>query len=491
MIRVFYRLVAGVAVLGVLHAQDAKIPVTASSQEAKEQFLAGRTLVDNLRLTDAIPHFQKAVELDPGFALAHLYLAQTAPTAKRFFAETKLAEELSAKASPGERLWIGGARAGAYADAEKQIQAYEELARTFPRDERAQALLGIAYFAQQDFAAAAEYLKRATEINPGFAPAYNQLGYAYRTLNRYGEAEQVFQKYTELIPNDPNPYDSYAELLLKMGKFEASILQYRKALEINRYFANSYAGIAAAYAYQGKHKQAREALATALDLARTDGERRAALFALTVIYLDEGNTQGALVQVQKQFDLGKSINDAAAMAGDLMLEGNILLETGKADAASKNFAKAADRLKKSNLAREVRENAALIYHYNAGRAAVVKKELAAATKEAAAFREGVRAKNNINQIRLANELEGMVALEAGDFQKAVGLLQESNQQNPYNLYRLALAYKGLGNSAEAKEYSARAARFNSLPAPNYAFVRAKAEKLLKTFDSPPQPVGSR
>jgi len=478
MIRLLCRLVAGVAVLGVLRAEDGKIPITTSSPEARDHFLAGRTLADNLRLTDAVPHFQKAAELDPTFALAHLYLAQTAPTAKEFFAYLKQADELSAKASAGERLWINGARAGAYADAAGQLKTYEELAGRFPRDERAQTLLGIAHFAQQNYSAAADNLKRATEINPAFAPAYNQLGYAYRFLDRYDEAEKTFRKYTELIPDDPNPYDSYAELLLKMGRFEESIIQYQKALEINRYFANSYAGIAAALAYQGRHQQARDALATALDLARTDGERRAALFTLTVVYLDEGKTELALHEVEKQFDLGKNINDAAAMAGDLILEGNILLEAGKADDAWKDFAKAANMIKQSGLAPEIRENAALIYHYNAGRAAVGKKDLAAATKEAKLFRKGVLAKNNINQIRLASELEGGIALEAGDYKKAVELLQSANQQNPYNLYRLALAHKALGKVTEAREFCTRAARFNVLPTPNYAFVRMKAQKML-------------
>lgn len=489
--RSFYRLVAGVAIFGVVHAQDGKIPVTTTSSEARDQFLKGRTLVDNLRLTDAVPHFQKAVELDPGFALAHLYLAQTAPSAKEFFARLKKAEELSASASVGERLWIDGLRAGAYADAAGQLKAYEELARDFPRDERAQTLLGIAHFAQQSFKAAAENLKHATEINPDFASAYNQLGYAYRALERFGEAEEAFRKYTELIPNDPNPYDSYAELLLKTGRFDDAILQYRKALEIDRFFANSYAGIAAAYAYQGKYDQARSALATALDLARTDGERRAALFALTVIYLDEGNTGRALAEVQKQYDLGKGIKDAAAMAGDLILEGNILLETGKADEAMQKFEKAAETVKQSGLAREVRDNAVLLYHFNAGRAAVGKKDLATARNEAKAFREGVAVKKNINQIRLASELDGMIALEAGEYQKAVDRLQESSQQNPYNLYRLALAYRGLGNNARAKDYCTSAARFNVLPAPNYAFVRAKAEKLLQEFASQGQQMGER
>ena len=51
-------------------------------------------------------------------------------------------------------------------------------------------------------------------------------------------AEAAFKKYIELIPNDPNPYDSYAELLLKMGKFDDSIAQYRKALAIDPNFVH-------------------------------------------------------------------------------------------------------------------------------------------------------------------------------------------------------------------------------------------------------------
>ena len=37
--------------------------------------------------------------------------------------------------------------------------------------------------AQQDFAGAAEHFTHATQIDPGFAGAYNSLGYAYRSLD--------------------------------------------------------------------------------------------------------------------------------------------------------------------------------------------------------------------------------------------------------------------------------------------------------------------
>jgi hypothetical protein len=53
-------------------------------------------------------------------------------------------------------------------------------------------------------------------------------------------------------------------------------------------------------------------------------------------------------------------------------------------------------------------------------------------------------------------------------------------QNPADLYLLAEAYQGKGDAAKAKESFTKAAKFNSLPALNYAFVRAKAEKAIAT-----------
>ncbi|MDQ3224723.1 MAG: tetratricopeptide repeat protein [Gemmatimonadota bacterium] len=65
--------------------------------------------------------------------------------------------------------------------------------------------------------------RKSVELAPDFAPAYNLLGYALRATADYAEAEKAFKKYIELIPEDPNPYDSYAELLMKMGRFDESI----------------------------------------------------------------------------------------------------------------------------------------------------------------------------------------------------------------------------------------------------------------------------
>jgi tetratricopeptide (TPR) repeat protein len=462
-------------------AEDKKIPITTSSQEARELFLKGRELVDNLRLTDGNPFFKKAAELDPGFALAHLYAAQTSATGKEFFASLELATSNAEKVSDGERLWIMSVRAGAYAKSDDQKKCLTKLAELFPRDERAQLLLGVYYFGQQDYNKAADYLKRSTDIAPDFAPAYNQLGYAYRFLERFDDAEAIFKKYTQLIPDDPNPHDSYAELLLKIGRYDEAVAAYDRALAVDNHFGNSYAGISSALTYQGKHKEALLTLEKALRLARTDGETRAALLARTIVYVDRGDLDEALKEMQKQYAIARKSGDAAGMAGDHVAMGNICIEKGDADAAVKHFEQATEAIRSSNLAKEVKENADLIYFYNEGRAKVAKRDLAAAKKDAEQLLKGAEQNKNPNQIRLSHELKGMIALESKDYQSAINELKQSSLLNPYNLYRLAKAYALSGEKQQAKETMRKAAKFNSLPALNYAFMRMKAEKELGTM----------
>src|SRR6185295_3936864 len=109
-----------------------KIAVTTSSEEARKEFLAGRDLSEKLRITDSIAHFDKAISLDPNFALSELSRANSSPTAKEFF---------------------------------------EKLVAAYPNDERAHFNLGGYYFGQQDFTQAISHYKRATELAPDYSTA--------------------------------------------------------------------------------------------------------------------------------------------------------------------------------------------------------------------------------------------------------------------------------------------------------------------------------
>jgi tetratricopeptide (TPR) repeat protein len=461
---------------GSTPADGGKIPITTTSPQARAEFVQGQDLVDKLRITDSLAHFQKAIELDPSFASAELALAQNSPTGTEFFEHLGKAVALAAKASDGERFLILAAQAGANNDAVQQKQYLDRLVAAYPSDERANFAMAGWYFGQQDLPRAIEYYRKATEINPTFSTAYNLMGYAYRQSNDFPSAEKSFQRYIELIPNDPNPYDSYAELLLKMGRFDDAIAQYRKALAIDATFLNAYQGIAMALLYQGKSTEAAAELQNIAKRARTDGERRTGMFAETVVLVDSGKPAQALESLDAQYALGRKTNDVAAMAFDNTLKGNVLLDMGKPDQAKKEFEAGVSLIQGSTLSQELKDNNRLVSRFNLARVALAKKDLAAAKAEADAFRQGATASKNPFQARQAHELDGTIALAEKNWDEAIAELEQANLQNPQNLFRLCKAYEGKGDTAKAADYCKQAAGFNSLPNLNYAFIRAKAAR---------------
>src|SRR3954463_3548264 len=370
-------------------SSDGKIPITTKSEEAQREFLLGRDLSERLLANDSLQHFDKALALDPEFASAELARANNAPTTKEFFEHQKKALSLADKASEGEKLFILANQAGANGQSAEQKQYLDKLAAKYPNDERVQFNLGGYYFGQQDFGQALVHYKKATEIAPNYSPAYNLLGYAYRQNENYAEAEQAFKKYAELIPNDPNPYDSYAELLLKMGKFDDSIAQYRKALSIDSHFVPSHFGIAADLMYQGKAKAAESELQAMADQARNDGERRTAFFGMAVVAADSGKLDKALQAMDKEYAVAEKKNDVASMAADLQAKGNILQEMRRYDSAAQQFDRSTQMIEASGLSLQVKDNAKLLQAFNVTSLAIAKNDLTTAKKDLEEFRRKV------------------------------------------------------------------------------------------------------
>lgn len=459
------------------------VTLTTSSDEARQLYLEGRTLSENLRAHDGRKKYEQAVVKDPKFAMAHYQLALNSATAKDFFDHLKQAVALADQVSDGERLMILAAEAGGNADAAKALEYQQQLVAKYPNDERAHFLLGGGWFGQQDYGKAIEQYRKATDINPKFAPAYNLLGYAYRQSEKYDDSEAAFKKYIELIPNDPNPYDSYAELLMKTGRFDESIAQYKKALELDSNFTNSRVGIASNLMYQGKHAEGAKLMDEQYRRARDDGDRRFALFAKGVILVDAGQTDAALKEIEKEYALDAKLNDPANMSGDALLLGNILLAAGRTDAAAKKFQQTLDIVEKSALSDQVKQDTRLGARYNQGRIALAKGDLAKAKSEAAAYAEGAKARSNTFRLRQAHELMGSIALKEKQYDEAIAHFGEANQQDPQVIYWTALAYQGKGDTAKAKELATKAAKANVLPLVTYAFVREKAGKMAEDVKS--------
>lgn len=461
--------------------QEGKVAITTDSDEARALFLKARGFAEKLHAADARPVYREAIAADPNFALAYFGLANAAGSNDEFFENLEKAVSLVDRVSEGERLMITGLDAGVKGDPEKQLELYKELIGSFPNDERAHQLLAGLYFGRQDYEAAIKHYSHATEINPDFSPAYNVLGYANRSLGNYEAAEAAFQKYIEVLPGEPNPHDSYAELLMKMGRFEESIVQYKKALEADPSFQFSYAGIANNQMFMGDTDSARETLHEMYEVAETDGIRRQALMWMAASHMYDRDRGAAMEAMHKRFEIAEANDDHLAMSNDYNLMGRMLLDTGNADEASTLFQKAVDEVAYADIPEEVKEATRRNHHYTAALIGLATGDLQSAKKHAGAYQEAVRAHQVPFEVRRNHELLGRIALAVGDNEGALEHFSHANQQDPRVLYAMAEAYQGKGDQAAADEMAEQAANFNQL---NFAlsYVRDDARKMVAQAD---------
>jgi hypothetical protein len=100
---------------------------------------------------------------------------------------------------------------------------------------------------------------------------------------------------------------------------------------------------------------------------------------------------------------------------------------------------------------------------------------------AADFSKQANEANNTFQIWLSHDLNGMIALNEKDYKTAQNEFMNSNQQNPYTFYKIAMAYAGEDNIEETKKYAEMCVNFNALTSMNQAFVQKKAEDMLASL----------
>ena len=461
------------AASGVRAAAGDKIPITTASHEARDLYLKGRELAEKLRATDGRRFYEQAAEKDPNFALAHVGLANTAGTTKEFIDAVTRAAALAGRVSAGEKHMVLGLDAAMKGNAAEVLAHYTALVKLFPDDERAHTLLGNLYFGRQEYDAAVKEFVKATTVNPSFSQPYNQLGYAYRFLDKLDDAEVAFKKYVQLIPDDPNPHDSYAELLMKRGRFAESIKAYEKALSLDRNFVASYVGIGNNYLSEGRTDQARTAFARIAAVARNTGERRLARFWTAAAYVHDGATDKALDELRAGYALAEAERDAASLSGDLVQMADVLREAGRFDAAAAKYAEAVKVIDQADVPQQVKDGTRRNHVFEESRLAIARGDLAAARSKAAEYASLSAARKAPFEVRQLHELRGSIALAGKRGAEAVKELAAANQQDPRILYLTALALRESGDARQSAVFARKAAHFNAL-AFNYGFVRSKA-----------------
>jgi serine/threonine protein kinase/tetratricopeptide (TPR) repeat protein len=222
--------------------------LTTSSLEAYNYFLRGREDYEKFYFGDALKFLEKAIALDPEFAIAHLVLSEAVLELGDFNRRDEALEtayRYAAGASEKERLYI----AAMYArdrehDPDKRRRLLLELVTKFPDEKYAHYELGFLYESHRDYAAADDAYRKAIALDPEFGYAINQLAYVQAKLGRFDEALRLFERYAAISPGDANPLDSIGELYLRMGRLDLAEAKYREALEMQPEFFLSCANLA-------------------------------------------------------------------------------------------------------------------------------------------------------------------------------------------------------------------------------------------------------
>jgi tetratricopeptide (TPR) repeat protein len=451
------------------------IPVTTTSEQARREYLTGRDLNERLRGAEAIAHFRKAVELDPNFALAHLALSAAAPTPKEAAEELALAARLAPKASEGERLLIQAAEAANAGRPEDARRRLERALALYPGDARVGLTLGINRMGQSEFPSAIDALSKSIAADPNFHPPYNQRGYAYRFNNEPDRAEADFKSYIRLLPGDPNPYDSYAEFLLSRGRYEESIANYRKALDVRRDFVASNLGIAANLTYLGRYDEARKELAAYMKNATNDGQRVFGHWQTAAVYLNEGKYAEAAASMGRARELNRKIGDSLAEYFDAVQQGIIWLEGGKPNEAEAAWNEAEALLGQAKVTEGAREVNRLNLLGNRVRLLIHRGRLDEAKRQLAAFEKGMKERSNLFGTRRAAEIAAELAISEKRWDDAIRHLAGGNPNNPYNIYLAARALEQKGNRTAAAAKFKETVDKTQLLSLNYAFARQKSK----------------
>lgn len=263
-------LIAAAAVLGAVLLLRRAAPVwTTSSPAALAEFERGLEAEARYYHAEALAHFQRAVELDPDFAIAKLKQLAWTPYSEKDEIE-RLSGELRAintdQLTERERFLITHRLARIdkqNARAQKLLAAYVD---EHPDDPFALSILCDYAWTRLDWPEAESCYRRLLKIDPNWVTAQNHLGYTAMAQGRFGEAEELFRTYLFIAPDQANPHDSLGELLTLLGRYPEAEQELTAAVRVKPDFCPAWQHLLIGDLDQRNFQRARERLAEITEL---------------------------------------------------------------------------------------------------------------------------------------------------------------------------------------------------------------------------------
>ncbi|MFQ5604324.1 MAG: tetratricopeptide repeat protein [bacterium] len=444
-------LVTGLISCKTVQTQDDEIPVTTASDEALKLCLEGRDKLSNIEPAAAAKLFEQAIEKDPEFALAHLYRFQCNAGGR----QTRLqylekAVSLAENVSEGEQLLIMFEKARVDGEGQKRKETLDQLLNKFPNDKRVQYTAGNYYRNRMaDNTQALQHYNRAIELDDKFAPAYNLIGYTQISLGNYEEAEKAFKKYIEVNPESPNPYDSYADFLLKMKRYDEAAEQFKMAYEKDNLYISGLAGVGDAYALKGDHEMARSYFKQVYEKAPNINGKLNSLVLTAASYIHDGNSSNALETIKKYRDLAEENKLESNIIQSYLNEGFIQTESGNPTAGLKSYQKAVELVNSPDASEDTKNTFKVNSMLNLCYATIMKGDLEKAEADLAKCQQMVQERQVPNESQLMHSVYALLESKKGNYPTALEHYGKSGADNPFDMYYKAMTYEKMGDADNA------------------------------------------
>ena len=207
--------------------------VSTTSIEAYRNYAEGINLFERGKQVEAVSYLEKAVELDPQFAMAMGKLAAIYSNLghmKEAQGYRERAFQNRDRLSARERYYIEGHYHWTHYDEYAQtIEAFEKAVEIYPNHGSARNNLAFCYLFMERYDESIANYKELTDRSYGFFGAYDGLAWAYFAKGDLESGERVILEYLERNPESGVGHRFFGDHLVRAGRLDEALAAYHKA----------------------------------------------------------------------------------------------------------------------------------------------------------------------------------------------------------------------------------------------------------------------
>lgn len=292
------------AALAEADAQRGLAEAMTNNLDAYRYYSLALEHIQMYQFEDAIALLEKALALDPQFAMAHARIGYVRAVrmgdGEKATPHLEEALSLSDRLDEKHKLFVSAWLATAKHNTERTIELYRDVLKQYPLETEAYQRLSWILIKQNHCDESIQVTRQGLITDPDSEDLYNALGTACMRLGRNDEALAAYQRYTQLAPSDPNAWDSLALFHQCLGQYEDAESAYNRALALNPESGVAIIHLGHLRFHQGRYRAALDQYRRFIQIGRDDFARARGLTCEGWVYLQQRDLARAAAAAKQE-----------------------------------------------------------------------------------------------------------------------------------------------------------------------------------------------